>query len=219
MCRKRAAEDEAKDEPEGKRAKLDEPDASIDDEPLEADEEAIAAPAEAPAPAARPAKDKAAAAGDTSYKEAPFTFLAPSDPNVAACAAQLALLPAFPHAHLYARAEPGEPVRALYLATPLLHALLAGTPARRMRLLSAGARVFVRQGQGAASRFRVLAEGLPVVRTWVAPAAVLDADLRALRALLEAYYPLCAVFAQPFRAAIERCSACPTPCMTSRRQR
>jgi hypothetical protein len=152
MCRKRAAEDEAKDEPEGKRAKLDEPDASIDDEPLEADEEAIAAPAEAPAPAARPAKDKAAAAGDTSYKEAPFTFLAPSDPNVAACAAQLALLPAFPHAHLYARAEPGEPVRALYLATPLLHALLAGTPAESRRAPGPGRREPLPRARGGPPR-------------------------------------------------------------------
>jgi multisite-specific tRNA:(cytosine-C5)-methyltransferase len=141
--------------------------------------------------------------GDTSYKEAPFTFLAPTDPNVLTCLSQLNLTPSFPRSHLYARAAPSEPVRALYLTTPLLHALLAVTPPRRLRLLSAGARVVVRQGQGDSSRFRVLAEGLPVVRNWVEPATVVDADLRVLRGLLEAYYPLCAAFAQPFRGVVE----------------
>jgi multisite-specific tRNA:(cytosine-C5)-methyltransferase len=182
---------------------------AIDDEAIDADASATPATTSAPT-ASKPPRTKNAdtgigggGGGDNSYKEAPFTFLAPTDPNVTACLTQLALTPSFPRSHVYARASPNEPVRALYLTTPLLHALMAVTPSRRLRLLSAGARVFVRQGQGDTSRFRVLAEGLPVVRNWVKPEDVITADLKTLRALMEAYYPLCAAFAQPFRSEVE----------------
>lgn len=75
----------------------------------------------------------------------------------------------------------------------------------RLRLLSAGTKVFVKQGADGApgAQFRVLADGLPVVMPYVKPETVLNGDLSALRTLMEGYYPLCTAFMQTFRKQIE----------------
>ena len=51
--------------------------------------------------------------------------------------------------------------------------------------------------------FRVLGEGLPVVLPYVEPGWILDGDVKALRVLVERYYPLCESFAEPFRERVE----------------
>ena len=74
-----------------------------------------------------------------------------------------------------------------------------------MRLMTAGTKVITKQdaGRGMDAQFRVLGEGLPVVLPYMDPAVIMVADVRALRVLLQTYYPLCASFGEPFREAIE----------------
>lgn len=74
-----------------------------------------------------------------------------------------------------------------------------------MRLMTAGTKVVTKQdaGRGMDAQFRVFGEGLPVVLPYVEPETIMTADVRALRLVLQTYYPLCASFEEPFRSAIE----------------
>jgi multisite-specific tRNA:(cytosine-C5)-methyltransferase len=65
--------------------------------------------------------------------------------------------------------------------------------------------VFAKQeaGKGTEAQFRTLGEGLPVVLPFMKPEAVINAPISALKTLVEAYYPLCAAFKEPFRGALQ----------------
>lgn len=99
----------------------------------------------------------------------------------------------------------GDPVRSLYLTNDLVKAVVQRNDYMRLRLTAAGTKVFTKQeaGGGAGAQFRVLGEGLPAVLPYVDARTLMTADRGALRTLLEAYYPLCAAFREPFRGAIE----------------
>ena len=95
----------------------------------------------------------------------------------------------FPAANLLVRNPAGGgDARALYLANDHTRAILQNNDYNRLRLLTAGTKLFVRQG----ALWRVLSEALPVVMPYVKPETVLEGNLTGLKALMEAYYPLCA---------------------------
>jgi multisite-specific tRNA:(cytosine-C5)-methyltransferase len=74
----------------------------------------------------------------------------------------------------------------------------------RMRLTSAGTKVFSRQesGKNHEPQFRVLGEGLPVVLPFVDPLSIIAGDMIVLKTLLGSYYPLCSDFDEPFKSII-----------------
>lgn len=74
----------------------------------------------------------------------------------------------------------------------------------RIRLASAGTKVFSRQesGKNLEPQFRVLGEGLPVILPFVDPPSIMTGDVAVLKTLLGSYYPLCSEFEEPFKSCI-----------------
>jgi multisite-specific tRNA:(cytosine-C5)-methyltransferase len=176
---------------------------------------------------------------DSGFKEMPYTFVSPNDPTVESCLQvasslpypffesctltrgglhrqQFSLASDFPSSNLLVRNPAGEPARSLYLTNDLVRAVLSMNDYRRIRLMTAGTKVFTRQesgfGHGGAGggeeriekvpRFRLLNEGLPVLLPYIKPESIIDTDLRALRRLLETYYPLLNAFDEAFQRVV-----------------
>ena len=104
----------------------------------------------------------------------------------------------------------GDTVRSLYMVNDIVKSIIQHNDFARIRLMTAGTKVFGKQEGAEAKRaaagdshFRVLAEGLPVVLPFVGQRAVLRANGAALRVMMESYYPLTMGFADPFRSEVE----------------
>lgn len=124
----------------------------------------------------------------------------------------------------------GEPARSLYLTNDLVRAVLSANDYKRIRIMTAGTKIFMRQESGfgrrefgedraeRVSRFRLLSEGLPVVLPYIKPDTIIDTDIPTLRRLLEAYYPLLNAFGEEFQREVGSRRACalfPASCITS----
>ncbi|THH19611.1 hypothetical protein EW146_g1598 [Bondarzewia mesenterica] len=193
---------------------MDEDDAE-ESEPTEPSTPAPDAPATASAPAKDNGKGKGKGkekqSGDGGFKESPYTFVAPDDPIVQGCIRQLSLTPTFPSSNILVRNPAGEPARSLYLTNDLVHAVLQSNDFKRMRLMTAGTKIFTKHegvaraeasAEGRDTPFRLLSEGLPAVLPYVQPESIVDACIADLRTLLEDYYPLVTAFGEPFREAL-----------------
>jgi len=127
------------------------------------------------------------------------------------CKQQFTLAPDFPSSNLLVRNPAGEPARSLYLTNDLVHAVLSANDYKRIRIMTAGTKIFMRQESGfghrefgedsaeRVPRFRLLSEGLPVVLPYIKPDIIIDTDIPALRRLLESYYPLLNAFGEAFQ--------------------
>lgn len=156
------------------------------------------------------------ATGDSGFRENPFTFVSPDDPIIESCIQQLSLASDFPTSNLLVRNPAGEPARSLYLTNDLVRAVFAANDYKRIRIISAGTKIFMRQeggfgrnsearqdrGAEKVPRFRLLSEGLSVVLPYVKPESIVDTDVPTLRRLLEAYYPLLSAFDDTFRREV-----------------
>ncbi|KAF9004637.1 S-adenosyl-L-methionine-dependent methyltransferase [Cyathus striatus] len=142
---------------------------------------------------------------NSSFKENPYTFLAPDDPILKTCIDRLQMTSDFPVSNVLVRNPAGDAVRSLYIANDLVKTVIEYNDYTRLRLTAAGTKVFSKQegGKGADAQFRVLGEGLPVILPYVEPSAVITADLGTLKTLLESYYPLCSRFSNSFREIVE----------------
>jgi multisite-specific tRNA:(cytosine-C5)-methyltransferase len=133
----------------------------------------------------------------------------------------------FPIDNVLVRNPEGAPARGLYLVNDLVKGVVQANNYERLRLTTAGTKVFTKQDSGTAQTisvmkadgtvetqenkqgmFRVLGEGLPVVLPFVEPKWVIQGDMATLRTLVESYYPLCAVFDEPFKSVIEARREC-----------
>ncbi|VDB92498.1 unnamed protein product [Peniophora sp. CBMAI 1063] len=233
---KRAAEDDgAGAEPAGKKPRLD-ADTTGADAPAAtaapAGEEAVAAEGVAVEEDVADDKEKEPTppALDGSFKEMPYTYLAPDEPLVDAAITAAHLLPTFPRNNLLTRNPGGEPARSLYLTNDLVRRVVDNNDFARIRLMAAGTRIFTRQeggfgakGEKALAReaadgekekealkkgerpsvWRLLSEGLPAVLPFADPAAIIKADADALRVLIAEYYPLLSSFAPEYKAVLE----------------
>jgi multisite-specific tRNA:(cytosine-C5)-methyltransferase len=160
------------------------------------------------------------------FKENPYTFLLQNDPILLSCmlvSSAIYLLPpllislpseslnlsgSFPSSNILVRNPDGEAVRSLYLTNDLVKSIVQYNDYSRLRLTACGTKVFAKQeaGKGSEAQYRILGEGLPVILPFLKPNTVVDAPISALKTLVEAYYPLCAAFVEPFRGALEsRC--------------
>jgi multisite-specific tRNA:(cytosine-C5)-methyltransferase len=137
---------------------------------------------------------------------------------------QLSLASDFPTSNLLVRNPAGEPARSLYLTNDLVRAIFSANDYKRIRIISAGTKIFMRQegGFGRSSdagedggekvpRFRLLNEGMQVVLPYVKPETIVDADVPTLRRLLQAYYPLLSAFDDAFRREVGDKRACVNP--------
>ncbi|KAH9931944.1 cytosine-5--methyltransferase [Fomitopsis serialis] len=147
--------------------------------------------------------------GAVHFKENPFTFVSPDDPIIQTCMTKLRLQPSFPAQNILVRNPEGDAVRSLYMTNDIVKHVVQHNDYIRMRLMTAGTKVFAKQEgveakrEGVEAQFRVLAEGLPVVLPYIEPEAIIEADVGALKILMEAYYPLSSGFAEPFKSLIE----------------
>jgi multisite-specific tRNA:(cytosine-C5)-methyltransferase len=136
---------------------------------------------------------------------------------------QFSLAPDFPSSNLLVRNPAGEPARSLYLTNDLVRAVLSANDYKRLRIMTAGTKIFMRQeggfghstsredGAEKVSRFRLLSEGLPVVLPYIKPEIILDTDIPTLHQLLETYYPLLTAFGEGFQHDVGSRRACTPP--------
>jgi multisite-specific tRNA:(cytosine-C5)-methyltransferase len=110
----------------------------------------------------------------------------------------------------------GESARQLYLTNDLVRRVVQNNEFTRIRLMTAGIKVFTRQDGGfgkgrttsttlpkSTSQFRLLSEGVTAVLPFIREEAILDADVNALRVLMSDYYPLLASFEESFQKTLE----------------
>ncbi|KDQ60243.1 hypothetical protein JAAARDRAFT_205232 [Jaapia argillacea MUCL 33604] len=150
------------------------------------------------------------------FNENPYIYLAADDPVVQTCIKKLHLTPSFPSSNLFVRNPTGQPARSLYLTNEIVKSILQNNDYERLRITSAGTRVFIKQqGDGGVSklkaaeaaeeegnttgRFRILSEGLPLVLPFVEKESVVEGDMQTLRCLLEVYHPLLERCGERFR--------------------
>lgn len=110
----------------------------------------------------------------------------------------------FPASNVLVRNPVGEAVRSLYLVNDAVKAVILNNDYNRIRLTSAGTKVFSKQesGKNTDPQFRVLGEGLPVILPFVDPLSIITGDMAVLKTLLKSYYPLCSDFEEPFKSCI-----------------
>ena len=140
----------------------------------------------------------------------------------------LSLTPAFPASNVLVRNPAGDPARSLYLTNDLVHAVLQCNDYKRMRLMTAGTKIYTKheggfgRGRAVASEsapastevtpapapevedtpFRLLSEGLPAVLPYIREDTILEASVADLKVLVESYYPLVSAFEDPFAGII-----------------
>ncbi|KDR72476.1 hypothetical protein GALMADRAFT_252559 [Galerina marginata CBS 339.88] len=210
--RKRAADigDVATEIPESKRLKVlsDNPAANeemsmlahaINSEPMKA------VVSQAQVSVELPRSKKKAKDGGGSFKENPYTFLSSNDPILRSCIERLHITTDFPSTNVLVRNPEGEAARTLYLVNDIVKAVIENNNYERIRLTAAGTKVFAKQeaGKGSEAQFRVLGEGLPVVLPYIDSSTIIAGDMTSLKTLVEAYYPLCSNFEEPFRTIVE----------------
>lgn len=166
--------------------------------------------------------------GGVHFKENPYTFISPDDPIVQSCMYVLSFLSSraiinssglisatfnltskFPASNILVRNPEGEPVRSMYMTNDIVKSIVQNNDYARIRLTTCGTKVFGKQEgseakrDGADSHFRVLSEGLPVILPYIGPDTVINADVAALKVLMESYYPLFTSFPESFQSLIE----------------
>ncbi len=118
----------------------------------------------------------------------------------------------------------GEPARSLYLTNDLVRAVLSANDYKRIRIMTAGTKIFMRQESGfgrresggdhaaeSVPRFRLLSDGLPVVLPYIKPETIIDTDIPTLHRLLETYYPFLAAFGEAFQRVVGSRRECALP--------
>jgi multisite-specific tRNA:(cytosine-C5)-methyltransferase len=143
-------------------------------------------------------------AGDTGFREAPYTYLSPDNTSVVTCLQKLNINSSFPSQNLLVRNPSGEAARSMYLTNDLVRKIIESNDYMKLRLVTAGTKIFGRQeGKTAGSGFRVLGDGIPVVMPYIADEHIVTADVEVLRILMEGYYPLLSAFNEEFRETLE----------------
>jgi len=141
---------------------------------------------------------------DTGFKEPPYTYLSPDDASVVSCLEKLNINSSFPARNLLVRNPTGEAARSMYLTNDLVRRVIENNDYMRLRLVTAGTKIFGRQeGRSAGSSFRVLGDGISVVMPYIADEHIVTADVEVLRVLMEGYYPLLSAFNQEFGKTLE----------------
>lgn len=108
----------------------------------------------------------------------------------------------------------GSVVRSLYLVNEEVKAVMEQTDHTKIRLISAGVKLFGKSDLSATGdapqtgksmpKFRVLNEGLLALIPFLDCEALITGDARVLRTFLETYYPLCTSFPDSFKSDLDK---------------
>ncbi|KAF9521561.1 S-adenosyl-L-methionine-dependent methyltransferase [Crepidotus variabilis] len=142
---------------------------------------------------------------DGVFKENPYTYLGHNDAIVQSCIRELQITSAFPVHNILVRNPDGAAAKSLYISNDIVKTIIVNNSYERLRLTSAGTKVFAKQevGKGSEAQFRVLGEGLPVVLPYLKAEAIIIANISSLHIFLESPYPLCTRFDNDFQQKIE----------------
>ena len=129
---------------------------------------------------------------NSSRKEEPFVYLPSDHPDIETIRKFFDLSPQFPTTNLFVRNATGDPLRAIYITTPLVQELLQSNP--KIRLLNAGARLFVKQPDPNCEIecfWRIHSDGLGLIDSFLGK-RVVNASVDEVWDLLksEAHFPL-----------------------------
>jgi len=157
-----------------------------------------------------PEKGKKVTKGaDIHFKENPYTFISSTDPIIQGCISKFNLKHDFPASNVLVRNPEGDAARSLYMTNDIVKSIVQHNDYTRIRLMTCGTKVLAKQEgsvskrEGSEPQFRILGEGLPVMLPYIEPECIIDADLAALKILMEGYYPVISGFGEPFRSVIE----------------
>lgn len=147
------------------------------------------------------------------FKEEPYIYLAADDEQVKLCMSVFLspslylvlslndhgilerhreffdLHPSFPTSSLLVRNASGAPLRSIYFTSSLVRSLLLSNTYSRMRLISCGVKVFTRQDATSKDpiyrcKWRVVSEGLEVMRPFMGPKRIIQASIDTLKLLM-----------------------------------
>lgn len=106
--------------------------------------------------------------------------------------------PEFPADKLFVRNADGNPLRSVYLSSDMVRTILEHNDYTRLRLISCGVKILIRQDPGKTDtyrcRWRITQDGLPVLKDYMGPARKMTGDLKALRRLCTDLYPTMEAF-------------------------
>jgi multisite-specific tRNA:(cytosine-C5)-methyltransferase len=116
--------------------------------------------------------------------------------------------PEFPADKLFVRNADGNPLRSVYLSSDMVRTILEHNDYTRLRLISCGVKILVRQDPGKTDtyrcRWRITQDGLPVLKDYMGPARKMTGDLTALRKLCTDLYPTMEAFEDgDFKSAVK----------------
>jgi multisite-specific tRNA:(cytosine-C5)-methyltransferase len=104
----------------------------------------------------------------------------------------------FPASKLFVRNTEGKPLRSVYLSSSSVRSIIEHNDYTRLRLVSCGVKVLVRQDPGKTDtykcRWRVTQDGLPVLQNFMGPRRKTTGTLKDLRRLCTDLYPTLDVF-------------------------
>lgn len=128
---------------------------------------------------------------------------------------RLSILPAFPMSNVFVRnpdmASSEAQLKSLYLCNDILKRVILANDYTKIRMVSAGTKIFTRQDAGASAsddetsprqQFRILQAALSVILPFIPESTIYPGRLRDLRLLLEDYYPLLTSFEEPFHSIL-----------------
>lgn len=124
---------------------------------------------------------------NTPGKEEPFVYLPADHPDITLVRKFFGLSAHFPTTDLFVRNATGEPLRAIYISSPLVREVLNRNPT--IRLLNAGTRLFVRQPDPkseAECLWRIHSDGLSLIDPFLGNNRVVDANVDDIWELLKA---------------------------------
>jgi len=160
--------------------------------------------------------------GGKSFNEVPFIYLKEDNEHVQKCLSVTHVDPhKFPSSQLFARSATSEigteRPKSLYFSNALVKDIIQCSDYKRLRLINAGVKVFVRQ-EGALARasgggaeeahakspYRFVSDGIHIVLPYVNETdGIIDASLRELKLMLQLYYPVVAKYHEEFRDRIK----------------
>lgn len=109
--------------------------------------------------------------------------------------------PDFPSDKLFVRNADGNPLRSIYLSSDMVRTILDNNDYARLRLISCGVKILVRQDPGKTDtykcRWRVTQDGLPVLKNYMGPGRKMQGTLKSLRRLCSELYPTLDGFEDP----------------------
>ncbi|GJN93170.1 hypothetical protein Rhopal_006217-T1 [Rhodotorula paludigena] len=154
----------------------------------------VEAPAEASAPASaeegkavEKEKKEPKLGGGRPFNEEPYIYLPGlEDEQVRIIKDFFDISDSFPFSDLLVRNAMGQPLRSVYLTSPLTRKLLLSNAYTRMRLISCGVKLFTRQDSSNtyACKWRINAEGLEVIRPYLGQKRIVQVGEKTLRQVM-----------------------------------